>query len=292
MAPLKPNLLDLPLGIFRAILTQAVQLRGLKRALRLRLVNKGLVGALSTSKIMDDCDILLSKMPIARSYLEQRVLEERTTAYPRLNIIRRAAERLGDRRERIVRRRSSGGSTGELSIQAMVLPESPALGYKGSGSHEEGTFEYDLLTAAAFTNKLSLVRNLVKSHLGLRIGTFGNPYGAAVREEHLEVLIFSFRIQTDPALRPDTGSCVSPQGRGNSDRTRCKDGGSTGDDRQEKIVRRGSTGGSSGELSIQAMELPERPALGYRNLRRWTLSPSQIGVRSSTMTWTTASLKR
>ncbi|KAF2184773.1 hypothetical protein K469DRAFT_173841 [Zopfia rhizophila CBS 207.26] len=42
---------------------------------------------------------------------------------------------------------------------------------------------------------------------------------------------------------------------------------STGEDRQEKIVRRGSTGGSSGgstgELSIQAMELPERPALGY-----------------------------
>ncbi|KAF2182393.1 hypothetical protein K469DRAFT_690857 [Zopfia rhizophila CBS 207.26] len=31
--------------------------------------------------------------------------------------------------ERIVRRRSSGGSTGELSIQAMVLPERPALGY-------------------------------------------------------------------------------------------------------------------------------------------------------------------
>ncbi|KAF2184967.1 hypothetical protein K469DRAFT_688197 [Zopfia rhizophila CBS 207.26] len=40
-------------------------------------------------------------------------------------------------------------------------------------------------------------------------------------------------------------------------------GGSTGDDRQEKIVRRRSTGGSTGELSIQAMDLPERPALGY-----------------------------
>ncbi|KAF2194078.1 hypothetical protein K469DRAFT_782652 [Zopfia rhizophila CBS 207.26] len=36
-------------------------------------------------------------------------------------------------------------------------------------------------------------------------------------------------------------------------------GGSTGDDRKERIVRRGSTG----ELSIQAMVLPERPALGY-----------------------------
>ncbi|KAF2181991.1 hypothetical protein K469DRAFT_691609 [Zopfia rhizophila CBS 207.26] len=46
-------------------------------------------------------------------------------------------------------------------------------------------------------------------------------------------------------------------------------GGSTGDDRQEKIVRIGSIGGSSGgstgELSIQAMVLPERPALGYRS---------------------------
>ncbi|KAF2193403.1 hypothetical protein K469DRAFT_690998 [Zopfia rhizophila CBS 207.26] len=37
--------------------------------------------------------------------------------------------------------------------------------------------------------------------------------------------------------------------------------------RRVKIVRRGliegSSGGSTGELSIQAMELPERPALGY-----------------------------
>ncbi|KAF2189362.1 hypothetical protein K469DRAFT_63945 [Zopfia rhizophila CBS 207.26] len=35
------------------------------------------------------------------------------------------------------------------------------------------------------------------------------------------------------------------------------------------IVRRRSSGGSSGELSIQAMVLPERPALGYRRYAKW-----------------------
>ncbi|KAF2185343.1 hypothetical protein K469DRAFT_688132 [Zopfia rhizophila CBS 207.26] len=54
------------------------------------------------------------------------------------------------------------------------------------------------------------------------------------------------------------------------------------EDRQEKIVRRGSTGGSSGELSIQAMELPERPALGYKRVYQSNRGP-ELGTLSGSI---------
>ncbi|KAF1961654.1 hypothetical protein CC80DRAFT_488105 [Byssothecium circinans] len=60
-----PSLLDLPFEIFKTILAESVRLRGLMRALRLRLVNKlfsdELVEALCVSKVIDECWVELSK---------------------------------------------------------------------------------------------------------------------------------------------------------------------------------------------------------------------------------------
>ncbi|KAF2741802.1 hypothetical protein M011DRAFT_530301 [Sporormia fimetaria CBS 119925] len=55
------------------------------------------------------------------------------------------------------------------------------------GDHDK---EYDLLAAAAWTNKVDLVRRLSckSQNLQVRDGTFGNPYFAAIMSEHWDVL--------------------------------------------------------------------------------------------------------
>ncbi|KAF2189524.1 ankyrin [Zopfia rhizophila CBS 207.26] len=188
MDPPKATLSDLPSEIFREILMRAVQVRELKRALRLRLVNKlfstELTRALSAAKLLDEIDVKVYRIPLAGSYLALRTLEERTTAYPMLNRIREVAERLAAEDKGPLEFRdyvvclASQAARGDVSMSALF--------HKEASIEEE--LEFDLLAAAVVTNHLSLVESLTPAHTKMRFGSFGNPYYEAVYQGHLEAL--------------------------------------------------------------------------------------------------------
>lgn len=71
-------------------------------------------------------------------------------------------------------------SAGTSKVCQLLLP--------GRGYWEPEGFEYELLTAAAYTNNISLVRKLAKPHLASKCGVFGNPYVAALLGRSFDVL--------------------------------------------------------------------------------------------------------
>jgi ankyrin repeat protein len=75
-------------------------------------------------------------------------------------------------------------SAGMNKVRQLLLP--------GTGYWEPAGFEFELLTVAAYTNNIPLVRKLVKSHLANQCGVFGDPYKAAVLGRSFDILNIFF----------------------------------------------------------------------------------------------------
>lgn len=203
--------LNLPLELFRAILAQAMLARGVKRALRLRLVSSKYIlsdekiqlsrpeffsaevlGLLGELKLLDDPGKRIRDPKIATEYLSQRLLGTQTPLSPRLDKIREIAWQLAsedtDRKQSyidnvrnlsfLVPRESRPNSAVKCSVDMREwfhdeLPD----GYQSYGQ------QCDLLTASICTGRLDTFRKLCgRQELPLRndqTGLLGNPYTAA-----------------------------------------------------------------------------------------------------------------
>ncbi|KAH3952998.1 hypothetical protein HBH53_036430 [Parastagonospora nodorum] len=98
------RILDLPLELIQEILRRACEVRGLRRRIRLRLVNKlfaeEVINVIHIFRLLDTYFKLCSKDPIPRipyfagSYLARRVLSEPSNGLPDLLRIRAVAQKL------------------------------------------------------------------------------------------------------------------------------------------------------------------------------------------------------
>ncbi|KAF2446211.1 ankyrin [Karstenula rhodostoma CBS 690.94] len=186
------NLMDLPLEIFRIILAEAVRLRGVKRALRLRLVNKlfsdELVEVLCVSRVLRTYHLEPSEWAYVRPYVESRLLARQTKDFPALHNIRKAAEVLA----------SQHGAPSGYEEYALKLLHVATTGsdfttvrsplFQRDWDLHERMFECDLLSAAAFANNIPLVESLVDKKLSVDRGTFGNPFLVATLAGNYEAL--------------------------------------------------------------------------------------------------------
>lgn len=172
----------LPAEIVQQILLESVHIRGLKRALRLRLVNRyfadAALHAVFDSQILDESDSYFpgedGQRGVCHRYVAYRVLSATKPRSKNLNMILKVAQRL-------LRQRSDGTDAPEEDLRQCVM-EISRLPFLFSHGHKwkdymmpdgltdeslriDGSsieFNKALLTAAAFTNDLELVIQLVK----------------------------------------------------------------------------------------------------------------------------------
>jgi hypothetical protein len=201
---------NLPSEVFSDILVEAVRIRGLKRALRLRLVastcqqlfkydstvtdcrlesfNDSLVGALCTSDLIgkDHRELSTLMWPWLRPYFERRLLEKRTKELPRLHTIRSIAERL------------VAFSTSSLTYEALaaqLLQLSARDGrrlrqlFLRSLPVEASDFPTFVFIAAAYANYALLVHEFSDAYFrSPRDTAFGDPFEAALRANNHDIM--------------------------------------------------------------------------------------------------------
>ena len=166
----------LPLEISRLILVEAVRLRGIKRAARLRFVsqswNREITEAIFESGMLDGLG-LLHLSPFWPKYLTYKIMRRDKPLSRALCIIRRVAER-------VLAFRGQGNSNVDALRQYVLeicqlsphcnrcgpgyqswfeVPEQMEAGRKSIDDSEE--FKEALLAAAAYTNDIALVRQLL-----------------------------------------------------------------------------------------------------------------------------------
>ncbi|KAI9645926.1 hypothetical protein NHQ30_005363 [Ciborinia camelliae] len=166
------SLLSLPAELVDRILLQAVLTRGIKRGLRLRLVNKwfsqNVQSALFESRLLDSfdtgatgilCDWHIEKdhgkSKLWHSYLVHRVLNETSLSHPRYLIIRDIAQRVCD----------ETGADLKPTIETLCWP---ALKYASNPDSDSelksnpSNPNIDLLCAAAYLNLIPLAKRLMQ----------------------------------------------------------------------------------------------------------------------------------
>jgi hypothetical protein len=143
------------------------------------------------------------------SYMVRRLLKPKLPVSPAWVALRRIASRLAA---------ENGNSEGDYERYIEILttraanhyaPSTMALVCKGhdgyvDDSYTEAEEEYDLLAAAAFTNNVPLMESLIPDtgHIGFSIGTFGDPYLAAIASGHFAALdILLGRLPTSTSLK-------------------------------------------------------------------------------------------
>ncbi|KAF2855906.1 hypothetical protein T440DRAFT_463253 [Plenodomus tracheiphilus IPT5] len=170
------NILNLPLELFHEILFKAVRLRGLKRGLRLRLVNRVFaretLQALLITRYVDahleriQCEPNIPLPSFAAEYLEHRVRSEHKNENPALLRIREVAEQL-----------SLEGSE-EKTIQDYIHDLCPFVlslrGYRSSAvwgravwHAERNDLAADVLIAALYTKTMPIVEKWIENGRGL-----------------------------------------------------------------------------------------------------------------------------
>ncbi|KAF2679461.1 ankyrin [Lentithecium fluviatile CBS 122367] len=197
------ELLDLPLELFRAILAQTMLVRGVKRALRLRLVNKFFAEEtsfiMSQLRILDDYPSPVSSR-MAASYLFQRLLSRRTSQSPRLDCIRQVASRLS---------LDDVDSTASYPIYLRALSSLMAHGHESSLQHwfqddypesqREQFYQRYLVSAAAYMGKCAIVQELSENRDLLQsssqwFGPLRNNYAAAAMGGDFAIISHLLRI--------------------------------------------------------------------------------------------------
>lgn len=126
-------------------------------------------------------------MSFVRPYIEQRLLEHRTTGLVLLNTVHRVATQLaiedGDPakfQEYAPKLLQLSSSVAKKEVCQLLLP--------GPGYWLLEGFNYELLTAAAYINNISIVKRLVGSCLGWKAGILGDPFHAALAGRHFDIL--------------------------------------------------------------------------------------------------------
>lgn len=218
------HLLDLPVELLHEILGWAILVRGIKRGLRLRLVNSRLcsadcaifclptaigifaseiVAALSLLKLLDT---YFKPLPvgsdeavpsIATTYLERRVLNERRGGAPVLLWIRSVANRLSqetdDERNEYDYVRQLCPLVLETYSLRVRLDElwtvDQAVGWY-DGLFNESNLETDVYITAVYTQTLSVVSRWISSRRGLAKSShlFGRAHHHAARYGNHELL--------------------------------------------------------------------------------------------------------
>lgn len=166
---------SLPREIVHEVLVAAVKVRGLKRATRLRYVdrfwNVAVMEAIFASGILDDYSYISSFWP---RYLAYRVLSKPASLSKPLRVIRQVAERL-------VSYRSDATDYDEDAVRECVteICEIPCHMYSNLSmldaqltdqntpaedlDLDDEQFKQTLMSAAAWTNELALVQELLPS---------------------------------------------------------------------------------------------------------------------------------
>ncbi|KAF2112742.1 ankyrin repeat-containing domain protein [Lophiotrema nucula] len=156
-----------PLEIWRLVLVEAVCCRGLKRALRLRLVNKlfsaEVIEALSTCQMMDDVQLGIGHCPLMSTYFERRALSERMDN-PGFTAIQHIAHLMSSQAGSCTREKLSYRhyANALFRLACRVLPSNaPQWYFRPIISRSKRDNNNDTLAAAAGLNKLDLVKELV-----------------------------------------------------------------------------------------------------------------------------------
>jgi hypothetical protein len=227
------HLLDLPVELLHEILGWAILFRGIKRGLRLRLVNsrfcsadcvmfclptaieifaREIVAALSLFKLLDT---YFKRLPIgsdeavpsiATTYLERRVLSERRGGAPVLLWIRSVANRLSqetddERNEYDYVRQLCPLVLGECSVRLDKLwTVDQAVGWC-DGLFNESNLETDVYITAVYTQTLPVVSRRIASRKGLARSSllFGDARLHAGRYGNQELLaaMMDLRYESD-----------------------------------------------------------------------------------------------
>ncbi|KAF2709052.1 hypothetical protein K504DRAFT_491660 [Pleomassaria siparia CBS 279.74] len=199
---------DLPMELFRPILAEAMLIRGLQRALRLRLVNSvfsnEVLGLLPELRMLDSNQEYTRTIgEMGTLYLKRRLLSKQPSLSPRLDNIRRIASRFA--------LEDDGDADNQDSYVNYISVLSSLVTRQGpcrmrdlfvlNVYAKEPSFDYDLLTAAAYTHRLTLVQELseqeenteleygiVRVDFYDRFGTMGTPYAAAALSGNLSII--------------------------------------------------------------------------------------------------------
>ncbi|KAF2867228.1 ankyrin repeat-containing domain protein [Massariosphaeria phaeospora] len=196
------ELLGLPTEIFQDILHQAIVARGIKRGVRLRLVNN-VMQALYTFRLLDSVHSLYDKRRPPRlskavliSYIGHRVMHEPANGNPLLNCLRRLAEDIHDRQNVDDRELS----TVETCLDKLCSPWAVSWTFsplklfekilKRESKVNEDEYRNHLFAAGLCTNNLSIVQQYMLDKDNLRDDNllFGRYNTLAARYSGKEVL--------------------------------------------------------------------------------------------------------
>ncbi|KAF4625125.1 hypothetical protein G7Y89_g13045 [Cudoniella acicularis] len=211
-------LLDLNPEIVQAIIVCAVEARGLKRGLRLKLVSKRFSGevdqAMFTTRIADNHSNLLwdLKSPFWPSYLARRVMAERNKSNWHLWMIRETAEFLC-RRSGTFDEDSLKNIVQQLSCLAISSGTFKTSWLRGEEpSKESEPLPLHLLTAAAYLGDTPLVSSLMADGWSplTSSSVFYCPTEAAACEGHtavVELLMSYGKLPVDTCLQKRFAVC-------------------------------------------------------------------------------------
>ncbi|KAK1969124.1 hypothetical protein LY78DRAFT_630543 [Colletotrichum sublineola] len=214
---------SMPVEIIRLIFIEAVRVRGLKRAVRLRFVSKfwdrEVTDAIVESGIINDRRCIENSFLWPKFFMQKLRQSDNLSSRP-LRLIRRAAERVVAFRSGDPNFKSHEATQEYLWELCQLPPHSSKCGgwlpqwfdvpEKIDPVHEsDDDFMATLLSAATITNDVALVRELLPSVQGrptliyqsyddMMIRAFGHPLDVAAFLGHVEVLRLLLGTITDP----------------------------------------------------------------------------------------------
>ncbi|KAF2867304.1 ankyrin repeat-containing domain protein [Massariosphaeria phaeospora] len=214
MASTKTSLLDLPVELFHAVLVECIRVRIPKRALRLRLVNRlfasEVIRVIHEYHILEDNILRVRQLgSVGAEYLSRRLLRTKLPIAPQWANIRCIATRLAQEDDEAVREERYAAYVqllcGELARRCDFSMSSICMRAELADRYDErncGKYfrEHDLLTAAAYTNKIAVIEEVINDpdYPGIRVGyegSFGNPFDMAASRGHHAVLDLLYRTQ-------------------------------------------------------------------------------------------------
>jgi hypothetical protein len=223
MAAMVPNILMFPLELFRAVLAEVMLARGVKRALRLRFINRKyklfkrlhsehsitkvadffdmeVIRMLHQLRLLDHCKQSTSRMgSIGGDYIAQRLLCTSLPVHPRWSQIPSIAARLvcennKDQEQyaryvKILCHRAANTSAKDLAVvcgSQQYHPVDPHYNY-----------DTNLLAAAAYLNNIAVVEKLLAQRFDQTLdeGLFGHPITCAAvagNDSVLDLLLEKF----------------------------------------------------------------------------------------------------
>lgn len=240
------NLVDLPPELIQSILVHAVRSRGLKRALRLRLVNSvysrlplsvtqanvifleffssEVIQALYTSKILEDlCRLPHRYPPLCLGYLQFKTLGQRGYVTAPRKVIRQIADRL------CVENVIPESSVDE--IRSAYIKQLCSLAFRRNNclssffqqhrtiDDDDNALQRHLFVAAVYTNSLSLVRRLITQGCSpwAVSSLFGLSLTAAALQGHDEILETLLATCSPHSIRRYMAlTCASEEGHFNT----------------------------------------------------------------------------